>query len=147
MTRIEPTLGNLDLTIDPAEQARAKSRARKRRIRDAVVGWSVVLILSAILLGGALAAAVIGGVLTFPDDFQWVNLPGRLIVSGFALTFLSQIVASILAFRISFLAGGLSLLVPGYLFFCLRRRGSFWPVAGLWLLGVTMVTSGTIWLS
>jgi hypothetical protein len=147
MKRIEPTLGSLDLTIDPAEQERAILRARKRRFRSAVVSWSVVFLLTATLLGGALAAAISGGALVYPDDFQWVNLPGKLVVVGFALAFLTQIVAAILAFRVSFLAGALSLLVPGYLFFCLRRQGDFWPLAAVWLLGLAMVTTGTMLLS
>ena len=70
-----------------------------------------------------------------------------LIIGGFALAAVSQIVASILAFRISFAAGFWSLTIPGYLLFAMRRVGRYWTFFAAWGAGVLGVIIGTVMLS
>jgi len=72
---------------------------------------------------------------------------GLVIVGGFLITALAQLAACIAAFRYSALAGILSFIVPGYLFFALKRSGAYWPVIGTWFGGVMAVVVGTIALS
>ncbi len=145
--RIEPRIGRIDLTVDPADRQRARSAARTRRFHRELLNWLVVLGLFILLTGGCVVAAVFLGALHYPDDFQWTDFPGKLIVGGILLGYVAQIVGALLAFRIGFAAGGLSLLVPGYVFFCLRREEVLWPVVAVWLLGAALVTVGLFLLS
>jgi hypothetical protein len=143
--RLEPTIGHIDLEIDPAERALARSAARWRRFRRELVNWLLVISLSVLLVAGCVGAAVFFGALQYPQDFAFVKLPGTLILVGFVVLYLAQITGAILAFQSSRVAGCLSLLIPGYVFMILEREGSYWPVAGSWLLGVLLVVAGT-WL-
>ena len=72
---------------------------------------------------------------------------GLLIVSGFLITALAQLAACIAAFRYSAAAGLLSLFVPGYLFFALRRSGAYRSVIGTWFVGVMAIVAGTVAMS
>lgn len=72
---------------------------------------------------------------------------GLVIVCGLLLTVLAQAAACIFVFRHNATAGLLSLVVPGYLFFALKRSGPYFAVLGAWFAGVLAVTAGTIALS
>lgn len=143
--RLEPTIGRIDLEIDPQERAQARSAARWRRFRRELVNWLLVVSLFALLVAGCVGAAVFFGLLKYPDDFTLVSLPIALIIGGIAVYCLALITGVILAFQMSLVAGWLSLLVPGYLFFRLKRDGSYWPVAGGLLLGAILAFLG-LWL-
>lgn len=65
-----------------------------------------------------------------------------LILSGMAISFLAQFIGTILVFRTSPLQGILVFIIPGYLFFALRRNGYYWKVVGLWLAGVIFLIVG-----
>ncbi len=142
LRRIEPTIGRIDLAVDPADRQRARSAARIKRFYRELLNWLVVLGLLILLVGGSVVAAVFLGALHYPDDFQWTDFPAKLIVGGILLGYVAQIVGALLAFRISLAAGGLSLLVPGYVFYCLRREEVLWPVVAVWLLGAALIVVG-----
>lgn len=143
--RLEPTIGHINLKIDPVEREQARSAARWRRFRRELVNWLLVISLFVLLLAGCVGAAVFFGALQYPDDFTFVRLPGALILVGFIVLAFAQITGAVLAFQVSLVAGWLSLLIPGYVFLCLKREGGYWPVVGGWLLGVILVATGT-WL-
>ncbi|MGB0132751.1 hypothetical protein [Dokdonella sp.] len=143
--RLEPTIGHIDLKIDPDERAQAQSAARWRRFRRELVNWMLVISLFVLLVAGCVGAAVFFGVLQYPQDFTFVKLPGALILAGFIVLYLAQITGAVLAFQSSLVSGCLSLLIPGYVFMILKREGSYWPIAGSWLLGVLLVSVGA-WL-
>ena len=70
-----------------------------------------------------------------------------LIFGGFTIVIVSQLVGTFLVFRISAMKGFLSLVVPGYFLFVLKRGGLYLPVIGFWALGVLCVVFGTISMS
>jgi hypothetical protein len=148
MERIEPTIGSFDLKADPAVAAQLRSAANGSRLRRAVLDWAATLF----VLGCAFAVCAFlawrTGVL--PEQFQ-LGSPKLLervsIVVGLAIAFLAQAVGCILVFRRSFVQGGLSLLVPGYMFLALRRNGLYVPVVGAWCLGLSAVVAGTFLLA
>lgn len=143
--RLEPTIGHIELEIDPAVREQARSAARWRRFRRELVNWLLVVSLAVLLIGGCVAAAVYFGWLQYPQDFTLVKLSAVLLVGGFSLLCFAQITGAVLAFQTSLVAGWLSLLIPGYVFLCLKREGSYWTVAGGWLLGASIIALGT-WL-
>jgi len=69
------------------------------------------------------------------------------LAAGMAVAFLAQVVGAVLIFRTNTLHGVLSLVVPGYFLFALKRQGLYKPVIGTWLVGVLGVVAGTIILS
>jgi hypothetical protein len=69
------------------------------------------------------------------------------IMMGIAVAFLAQIVGAILVFRSSALQGVLSVLVPGYFLFALKRRNLYKPIVGIWFAGILGMVAGTIILS
>jgi hypothetical protein len=71
----------------------------------------------------------------------------ELIIGGFALMAFAQIVAAIIAFRVSFVDGMCSLAVPGYLLVAMRRVGHYWKFFGIWGAGVVAIIVGTVTLS
>ena len=71
----------------------------------------------------------------------------ELIIGGFALAALAQFVASIIAFRASFVQDMYSLIVPGYLFVTMRRTGNYWKLFAAWGAGILAVIVGTVTLS
>ena len=140
--RLEPTIGHIDLEVDPDERAQARSEARWRRFRRELVNWLLVISLAVLLLAGCVGAAVYFGALQYPQDFAFVPLPGALIVVGIVVLYFAQITGAVLAFQAGWVAGWLSLLIPGYVFVCLKREGNYWPVAGGWLLGAVLIAIG-----
>ena len=66
---------------------------------------------------------------------------------GMAVACLAQIVGAALIFRASVVQCALSLTIPGYFFFALKRHGLYKPVIGVWLVGIFGVVAGTIILS
>ena len=70
------------------------------------------------------------------------DLAKILILSGMATSFIAQVIGTILVFRTSPLQGILIFIIPGYLFFALRRNGYYWKVVGLWLAGVVLLILG-----
>lgn len=144
--RVEPTIGSLDLVTDPVVVRQAYSVARSKRIRRELLNWFVVILLFVLLIGGSVVVAVLSGWLDVPKDVQWADLPAKLVVAGFALAYVAQIAGAILSFRISIAAGVMSLFVPGYIFFCLRRSGGIWPVACVWLVGIAAIGMGVFLL-
>jgi hypothetical protein len=70
-----------------------------------------------------------------------------LIIGGFALMALTQVIAAIIAFRISFVEGMSSLAVPGYLLVAMRRAGYYWRFFAVWATGVLAMIVGTVALS
>jgi hypothetical protein len=75
------------------------------------------------------------------------SLGTTVILLGMAIAFLAQIVGAILVFRISILKGVLSLIVPGYFLFALRREGLYGRIVGAWAIGIAGLAVGTIMLS
>lgn len=71
----------------------------------------------------------------------------ELIIGGFALMGIAQIVAAIIAFRFSLVAGMYSLTVPGYLLVAMRRAGYYWRFFAVWGTGVLAIIVGTVALS
>ncbi|MEZ5460272.1 hypothetical protein [Dokdonella sp.] len=143
--RLEPSIGHIELEIDPAVRAQARSAARWRRFRRELVNWLLVICLFLLLVAGCVGAAVYFGQLQYPEDFASMNLPSVMILGGIAVYCLALLTGAVLAFQTSLVAGWLSLLVPGYLFYCLKRDGSYWPVVGGLLLGATLALVG-LWL-
>lgn len=143
--RLEPTIGHIELEVDPDERAQARSEARWRRFRRELVNWLLVICLAVLLLAGCIGAAVYFALLQYPQDFAFVKLPEALVLVGFMILLFAQITGAVLAFQGGRVAGWLSLLIPGYVFVCLERNGNYWTVAGGWLLGVILVAFGT-WL-
>lgn len=143
--RLEPTIGHIELEIDPALREQARSVARWRRFRRELVNWLLVISLFVLLLVGCIGATVYFDLLQYPQDFVLVKLPSALIIGGFVVLYFAQITGAVLAFQTGWIAGCLSLVVPGYVLICLKREGSYWPVAGGWLLGVLLIALGT-WL-
>jgi hypothetical protein len=75
------------------------------------------------------------------------SLGTAVILLGMAIVILAQIVGAILVFRVSILKGVLSLIVPGYFLFALRREGLYGRVVGAWVVGIVGLAVGTIMLS
>ena len=71
----------------------------------------------------------------------------ELIIGGFALMAFVQVIAAIIAFRISFVGGMCSLTVPGYLLVAMRRAGYYWRFFAVWSTGVLAIIVGTVVLS
>ena len=71
----------------------------------------------------------------------------QLIIVGFALVALVQVVASVKAFKVSFAEGFWSLVVPGYLLVAMRRAGYYGRFFAVWGAGVVAIVIGTIALS
>lgn len=69
------------------------------------------------------------------------------LLLGMAIVILAQIVGAILVFRVSVLKGLLSLTLPGYFLFALRRQGIYNKVVGGWGIGILGLAIGTILLS
>ena len=143
--RLEPTIGHIDLEIDPEEREQARSAARWKNFRRELVNWLLVVSMFVLLLVGCVGATVYFGVLKYPQDFAFVKLPSALIMVGVGIAAFAQITCAVLAFQASRAAGWLSLLVPGYVLVCVKREGSYWPVAAGWLLGAILIVLG-IWL-
>lgn len=70
-----------------------------------------------------------------------------LILGGLIIVIASQIVGTFLVFRISAMKGFLSLVVPGYFLFALKRGGLYFSVIGFWGMGVLCLIFGTISMS
>jgi hypothetical protein len=143
--RLEPTISRIDLEIDPAEREHARSAARWKTFRRELVNWLLIVSMFIVLLAGCIGAAVHFGVLQYPQDFSFVKLPSVLFIGGIAMLAFAQITCALLAFQASQAAGWLSLLIPGYVFVCIKREGTYWPVAAGWILGVCLIALGT-WL-
>lgn len=69
------------------------------------------------------------------------------ILFGMTITILAQIVGAIMVFNVSFLKGVLSLTIPGYFLFALRREGMYRQIIGSWSLGLFCLVIGTVILS
>ncbi|MCB1559625.1 MAG: hypothetical protein KDI75_00750 [Xanthomonadales bacterium] len=72
---------------------------------------------------------------------------GLLILGGFLIALLAQLVGAIMAFRGGAQEGVLSLLVPGYVLFALKRSGGYRLFVGIYFAGIASVAAGTIALS
>jgi hypothetical protein len=70
-----------------------------------------------------------------------------IILFGFAIMILAQIVGAIMVFGVSILKGIFSLVIPGYFLFILRREGMYGPVIGSWAFGIFCMVIGTAVLS
>ncbi|MFO1515707.1 MAG: hypothetical protein U1F22_02055 [Lysobacterales bacterium] len=143
---MEPTIGTFDLTRDPVEFERARAAAESRMFWNSVRDWVGLVVAFGMLIGGALWFAVHQGLIQIPDRIDSEALPQRvLIVGGFALVFLSQLVGAIALIGRNPVASLKCLLVPGYGLMALRRETYYRPVMGSWLAGLLAVSAGTIW--
>jgi hypothetical protein len=70
-----------------------------------------------------------------------------ILILGFGITVLAQLVGAALVFRASIVRGMLSLVIPGYIFFALKRRGLYKAVVGVWSLGLLVVVVGGVLVS
>jgi hypothetical protein len=70
-----------------------------------------------------------------------------IILFGLAAVMLSQLWGAIMVFSVSILKGILSLIIPGYFLFALRREGMYARIVGSWGLGILCMAIGTIVLS
>ena len=75
------------------------------------------------------------------------NFGSGIILFGLATVMLSQLWGAIMVFSVSILKGILSLLIPGYFLFALRREGMYGRVVGSWGLGIVCMAIGTFVLS
>ena len=69
------------------------------------------------------------------------------ILAGISLAYLAEIIGAIFVFRQGILEGVLSLLIPGYFLFALRRQRLYGSVVGTWLAGILGLVVGTMILS
>ena len=147
MQRIEPTIGDIDLDVDPVAAQRASELARSRRTSRAIRDWFITLSLFAALIAICYGAASYAGVLPEQLRFGTPKLLARLLIPlGFAITLGSQAVGSLLLFRFGFERGALALLFPGYLLIGLKRSGIYWSIMGPWCAGLLLVVIGMILL-
>ncbi|MEZ5464711.1 MAG: hypothetical protein R3F22_05675 [Lysobacteraceae bacterium] len=72
---------------------------------------------------------------------------GLLILGGFLIALLAQLMGAVMAFRGGAKEGILSLLIPGYVLFALKRSGGYWLMVGIYFIGVAGVAAGTIALA
>jgi len=75
------------------------------------------------------------------------SLGSVIVLVGMAVAFLAQIVGAGVAFRLSFINGLLSLVVPGYLLFTLKHSGAYWKIVGPWMAGLLGMVFGLLLLS
>lgn len=75
------------------------------------------------------------------------GLGSGLMLLGIALAYLAQIVGAIFVFRASTLKRVLSLLIPGYSLFALKRQGLYRFLVGAWIVGILGLVGGTVILS
>lgn len=69
------------------------------------------------------------------------------IMIGITVAFLAEIVGAILVFTTNPLQGVLSLFIPGYFLFALKRQNLYKPVVGVWFAGILGMVVGTIILA
>ena len=69
------------------------------------------------------------------------------VVLGLLASALAQLAAAFLCFSLSPGKGLASLVVPGYLFVGIRQHRYYWPVIGLWIVGLVAIVAGTIALT
>jgi hypothetical protein len=75
------------------------------------------------------------------------SLGTSVILLGVAVAYIAQLVGAIVVFRASILKGVLSLIIPGYFLFALRRERVYGKVVGAWALGIFGLALGTVILS
>ena len=75
------------------------------------------------------------------------NFGSGMLLFGIAIIILAQIAGSIMVFSVNILKGILSLIVPGYFLFALRREGMYGRIIGGWAFGILCMVIGTIILS
>jgi hypothetical protein len=75
------------------------------------------------------------------------DLGTALILGGMALAAIAQVVGAIKILNVNVAMGVLSLIVPGYFLFALRRHGIYRQVVGAWLIGILGLAIGTIIVS
>src|SRR4029079_13677899 len=108
--RVEPVIGSLDLEVSAEAKQQARSAARKRRVLHELRNWSTIFGLLGLFVGGGTYYAVqTGGVAYAIHDHT-----AKCVVLGFFVLYFSQLAGAILVFRLGFVAGALSFLVPGY---------------------------------
>jgi hypothetical protein len=143
--RIEPTLGDLELKVDPiqlAETHRAQEKLKRRTtLRD---GFFTSLLYLAILAGCYWLALKIGLLPLAGDVVGRLTIPAVMILIGFSLAIGAQGVGMVMLFRRSFIDGVLALLLPGYFLFALERNGLYRSIVGVWALGLLLIAAGTI---
>jgi len=148
MDRTEPTIGSMDLNADPVVMAKLRASAKAQHMRETVVSWLGTLSLFVLIAVACMIFATYADLIPTQLQLGSPKLVGRLLIlGGLAVIFAAQALGSILLFHRSFMQGGLSLFVPGYIFFALKRNGLYFPVAGTWCLGVVAVVAGTIFLA
>ncbi len=148
MQRIEPTFGSAESETDQAALARAREIAKSRRMRKAIFDWLVTLFIAFATIALCIACAWYAGVI--PDQYKFGTpklFERSIILIGFIVVVGSQLVGSILMFNVSFVQGGLSLFVPGYIYIALRRNKLYEPVMGTWFIGLLAIVAGTILLA
>jgi hypothetical protein len=70
-----------------------------------------------------------------------------LLFGGLIIAALAQVVAAVIAFRLSALQGVLALFVPGYVLLVAKRCGVYWQIVGPWLGGLVASGVGSVLLS
>ena len=148
MQRIEPTFGSAGPETDQVALTRAREITKSRRMRKAIFDWVVTLLIAFATIALCITCAWYAVVI--PDQYKF-GMPKlferSLIVIGFIVVVGSQLVGSILMFNVSFVQGGLSLFVPGYIYIALRRNKLYMPVMGAWFIGLLAIVAGTILLA
>ncbi|QBB72182.1 hypothetical protein ELE36_18435 [Pseudolysobacter antarcticus] len=148
MQRIEPTFGSAEPEKDQVALTRARAIAKSRRTRKAILDWLVTVLIAFATIALCVACAWYAGVI--PDQYKFGTpklFERSIIVIGFIVVLGSQLVGSILMFNVSFVQGGLSLFVPGYIYIALRRNKLYVPVMGTWFVGLLAIVVGTILLA
>ena len=147
MRRIEPTIGDTQLASDP-ESARQRRRRAHTQKRSSAFDLLGTLVLCLLAVAACAAAATYAGLVPAQLQFGTPQLFERLcILLGLLVAVAAQTIGCILLFRRSFVQGGLSLFLPGYIFFALGRAGLYRPVIGTWCLGVLSIVAGTVMLA
>ncbi len=118
------------------------------RKRDSAPDLLGTLVLCLLAVAACAAAAIYADVVPAQLHLGTPLLFERLcILLGLLVAIAAQAIGCILVFRRSFLQGGLSLFLPGYIFFALERAGLYRPVIGTWCLGVLSIVTGTVMLA
>lgn len=140
--------GDLEVAPDAGTVARARARDRRVVMRKAWRNGMSIVLVGCALFAFAVALMVR---MQMPANPSGIDLPqamaSALIVGGFVIVFLTNVVSAFVAFRSGFLHGLLAFLVPLYTLVLFRRQGIYLTIFGAWSVGLLAVAIGTLLLS
>lgn len=147
MSRIEPTLGELEPPPEGTSPARAR-REHRTTPAGSAAAWAINFLLVTAIAAGGPWLAQRSGLVTLPDSVEIGDLTGRvLVVGGLLFAWCAQLVGTLLLFARSAVKGFLSLVIPGYFCLALKREGLYAWIIGAFFAGIAGLAAGTIMLS